>query len=223
MYRHLIKRFFDILISFFAILVLLPFLLIFIIAGAFIMNGNPFFIQNRVGKINKKTGQERIFKLIKFRTMSNVKDKDGNLLSDEIRLNKYGRFLRSTSIDELPELFNIFIGSMSIVGPRPLGPSYLPYYTNKERHRHDVLPGLTGWAQVNGRNSISWDEKFKYDVEYVNNMSFLFDIKIVLLTVKKVFAKEGIGQGEEAPVSMHIVRKDWLNEKGNLKEQYQED
>ncbi len=192
MYRVFFKRFFDLVLSFIAILVLSPIFLILIIVGAIAMKGNPFFTQLRPGKINKKTGEEKIFKLIKFRTMSNKKDKDGNLLPDKDRLNKYGRFLRSTSLDELPELFNIFIGNMSIVGPRPLVVKYLPYYTREERKRHTVRPGLTGLAQVNGRNALNWADRFAYDVEYVKNISLLFDIKIILKTVKKVLCRSDV-------------------------------
>ena len=150
------------------------------------MKGNPFFTQQRPGK------KEKIFKLIKFRSMDNRKDKDGNLLSDEIRLNKYGRFIRKTSLDELPELFNIFIGDMSIIGPRPLLVEYLPWYSETEKHRHDIRPGLTGWAQVNGRNNVCWDERFAMDVEYVSKITFFTDIKILFLTVLKVFKRDGI-------------------------------
>ena len=153
--------------------------------------------------------------------MTNERDASGKLLPDTQRLTKFGRFLRSTSLDELPEIWNILKGDMSIVGPRPLAVSYLPYYTNKEKHRHDVRPGLTGWAQVNGRNSISWDDKFRYDVEYVEKISFAKDVKILFLTVKKVFVREGIGQGEQQPENLWEVRKDWLDDNGNLKSEYQ--
>ncbi len=186
LYRVFFKRFYDMLLSGIAILVLSPILLILIIVGAIKMKGNPFFTQLRPGKGGK------IFKLIKFRTMSNAKDENGKLLPDEKRLNKYGKILRSTSLDELPELFNIFVGHMSIVGPRPLLPSYLPYYTEEERHRHDVRPGLTGYAQVNGRNAISWDEKLAYDVEYVADISLLGDIKIIIQTALKVVKRADI-------------------------------
>lgn len=186
MYAKFFKRLFDFLLSLIALLVLSPVLLILTIIGAIAMKGNPFFTQLRPGKINKKTGKEKIFKLIKFRTMSNAKDKEGNLLPDDKRLNKYGRFLRSTSLDELPELLNILIGDMSIVGPRPLLVRYLPYYTEEERHRHDVRPGLTGWAQVNGRNFITWEETFELDLYYVQNVGLRLDIKIMFLTFKKV-------------------------------------
>lgn len=192
MYRGFFKRFFDFLLSFIAITCLSPVFLILIIVGAVAMKGNPFFTQLRPGKINKKTGEERIFKLIKFRTMSNKKDKDGNLLPDEIRLNKYGKFLRSTSLDELPELFNILFGHMSIVGPRPLLVRYIPRYSAEQRRRHEVRPGLTGLAQISGRNAISWEAKFKLDVEYVENVSFWKDIKIIFGTVGAVFKREGI-------------------------------
>ena len=186
MYRLFLKRFLDIFLSFLAIIVLSPVFLVLIISGAIAMQGNPFFTQKRPGR------NEKIFRLIKFRTMTNKKDKDGKLLPDDKRLTKYGKFLRSTSLDELPELFNIFIGNMSIVGPRPLLVSYLPYYTDEERHRHDVRPGLTGLAQVNGRNNVEWEKRFQLDVEYVRNISFLNDVKIILLTVKKVFKKSDV-------------------------------
>ncbi len=201
MYAKYIKRLLDFLLSLIALTVLSPFLLLFTVIGAIVMKGNPFFVQARPGK------DEKIFKLIKFRTMTCEKDKDGKLLPDKDRLTKYGRMLRATSIDELPELVNILIGNMSIVGPRPLGIKYIPYYTEEERHRHDVLPGLTGLAQVRGRNNLSWEEKFAYDIEYVNNISLIFDIKIIFETAVKVFKREGIGQGEQRPISLHIERE----------------
>ncbi len=220
MYANFFKRFFDFTLSLIAIIVLSPVLLILTIVGAIAMGGNPFFTQERPGKIDKRTGKERIFRMVKFRTMSNARDKDGNLLPDDVRLNAYGRFLRSTSLDELPELFNILIGDMSIVGPRPLAVQYLPYYTAEERHRHDVRPGLTGLAQVNGRNSLSWEEKFAYDIEYVNSISLLMDIKVIFLTVKKVIIREGIGQGKQMPESLHRERANWkLTENGAIKEE----
>ena len=201
MYAHFFKRLFDFFLSLTAILVLSPILLLLALIGAIAMRGNPFFTQLRPGKISKRTGKEKIFKLIKFRTMSNARDKDGNLLPDDVRLNKYGRFLRSTSLDELPELFNILVGHMAIVGPRPLLPEYLPYYTEEERHRHDVRPGLTGWAQVNGRNNIgSWEERFRYDLEYVEKCTLFFDIKILFLTVLKVVKRSDILVGSEIKV-----------------------
>ena len=192
LYKPFFKRFYDILLSSIAILVLSPILLLLIILGAIKMKGNPFFTQLRPGKINKKTGKEKIFKLIKFRTMTCEKDKDGNLLPDEKRLNKYGRILRSTSLDELPELINIFVGHMSIVGPRPLLVKYLPLYNDEQKKRHLVRPGLTGYAQVNGRNAISWEERLSLDVKYVQKISFLGDLKILFKTVLSVFKREGI-------------------------------
>lgn len=200
MYAKYIKRPLDFLLSLAAISVLSPVFLVLIILGAIKMKGNPFFTQLRPGK------DEKIFRLIKFRTMTNERDKEGNLLPDTVRLTKYGRFLRSTSLDELPELFNILIGDMAIVGPRPLAVVYLPYYTDEERHRHDVRPGLSGLAQINGRNAISWESKFKYDVEYINNITFGGDVAIIVKTVLKVFKREGINQGEKRPTSLHIER-----------------
>lgn len=191
MYAKFWKRFLDILLSLAAIVALSPVLLILSVIGAIAMKGNPFFVQPRPGK-KGKDGKEKIFYLLKLRTMSNAKDKDGNLLPDSVRLNAYGKFLRSTSLDELPELINILKGDMSIVGPRPLLVRYLPYYTEQERHRHDVRPGLTGWAQVNGRNFITWEETFELDVQYVNNVSFLMDVKIIFLTIKKVVSRADI-------------------------------
>lgn len=192
MYRKYFKRPFDIFCSFCAIAVLSPILLILTVIGAIAMKGNPFFTQLRPGK------DEKIFKLIKFRTMSMEKDKDGNLLPDEKRLNKYGKFLRSTSLDELPELFNIFIGDMSVIGPRPLLVQYLPLYNEHQKRRHEVRPGLSGLAQVNGRNSLTWEEKFNDDVKYVDNITFFGDVKLILVTVLKVFKREGISQENNA-------------------------
>ncbi len=186
MYRNFIKRVFDFILSLTALIVLAPVFLVLIILGYKNMKGNPFFTQDRPGK------DEKIFKLIKFRSMSQEKDKNGNLLPDEVRLNSYGKKLRSTSLDELPELINILKGDMAIVGPRPLLVQYLPLYNEEQRHRHDVRPGLTGLAQVNGRNLLSWQDKFRYDIEYVNNISLLGDIRIILKTVKNVLTHEGI-------------------------------
>ncbi len=195
LYRQFFKRFYDILLSALALIVLSPILLILIIVGAIVMKGNPFFTQLRPGK------NEKIFKLIKFRTMTNARDKDGNLLPDDKRLTKYGKFLRSTSLDELPELINIFIGTMSIIGPRPLLPEYLPYYTEEEKHRHDVRPGLTGLAQVNGRNNISsWEARFAYDIHYVKECSMWLDIKVVFSTLAKVVKRSDILVGSEIKV-----------------------
>jgi lipopolysaccharide/colanic/teichoic acid biosynthesis glycosyltransferase len=192
MYAKYIKRILDFLLSLSAILILSPVLLILTVVGAVKMKGNPFFTQLRPGK------DEKIFRLIKFRTMTCEKDAAGNLLPDEKRLTKYGKFLRSTSLDELPELFNILAGQMSVVGPRPLLVKYLPLYNAEQRHRHDVRPGLTGWAQVNGRNAISWEDKFRLDVEYVNKISFVMDLKIVFGTVGKIFKREGISSETSA-------------------------
>ena len=190
MYAKFFKRFFDFTLSLIALIVLSPVFLILIIVGAIAMGGNPFFTQLRPGKISKKTGQEKIFRLVKFRTMSNKKDKDGNLLPDEVRLNKYGRILRSTSLDELPELWNILIGDMSIVGPRPQLVRDMVFMTAEQRRRHSIRPGLTGYAQVNGRNNITWEQKFEYDLEYIDRKITLFgDIKIMFQTVGKVFKR----------------------------------
>lgn len=191
MYAKCFKRVFDFILSVVALIVLSPVLLILTIVGAIAMKGNPFFVQPRPGK-KGKDGNERIFHLIKFRTMSNAKDREGNLLPDDLRLNKYGRFLRSTSLDELPELINIVAGQLSIVGPRPLALQYLGYYNENERRRHDVLPGLTGLAQINGRNSVNWSERFAYDLEYVDNISFRMDIKIICKTVLKVLKRSDV-------------------------------
>lgn len=185
-YERFIKRGLDCALSGIALIVLSPVMLILAGLGAWKMKGNPFFTQERPGK------NERIFKLIKFRSMTCEKDQNGNLLPDEQRLTQYGKILRATSLDELPELVNILKGDMSLVGPRPLLVKYLPLYNDEQRHRHDVRPGLTGWAQVNGRNTLTWEKKFQHDVWYVNNIGFALDVKIVLMTVKKVFCREGI-------------------------------
>lgn len=186
MYAKAGKRVMDFGISLAAILLLSPVLLVLTALGAFFMKGNPFFTQARPG------WHEKIFRLIKFRTMTNARGADGELLPDAERLNGYGRFLRATSLDELPELFNILLGQMALVGPRPLLIRYLPAYTAEERHRHDVRPGLTGLAQVNGRNFVGWDRRLAYDVEYVKNITFRGDLRIVLRTIRQVFAREDI-------------------------------
>ena len=188
MYAKFFKRAIDFILSLCALIVLSPLLVILTIVGAICMKGNPFFVQKRPGK------NERIISLLKFRTMTNEKDKDGKLLPDEIRLVSYGKFLRSTSLDELPSLINILIGDLSIIGPRPLLIEYLPWYTETEKHRHDVRPGLTGRAQVNGRNTVNWDRRFELDVEYVNNISFRFDLKIFLMTIQKVLKRSDIAE-----------------------------
>lgn len=187
-----IKRILDIISSLLAIIILSPLLGILTVIGAFEMKGNPFFAQERPGK------DEKIFKLVKFRTMTNAKDKDGNLLPDADRLTKYGEFLRNTSLDELPELFNILKGDMSVIGPRPLLVKYLPRYNQHQHRRHEVKPGLSGWAQVNGRNAISWEDKFNYDVEYVDNYSIVMDIKILFMTILNVLKREGISSETSA-------------------------
>ena len=190
-YRQFFKRFYDVALSLFALIVLSPLLLILTVVGAIAMKGNPFFVQLRPGK-KGKDGQEKIFKLIKFRTMSNAKDKNGNLLPDDKRLNKYGKTIRSLSLDELPELFNILKGDMSIVGPRPLLVRYLERYTPEQRRRHEVRPGFTGLAQIHGRNAISWEERFEWDVRYVEQVSLFVDIKTIFITFLKVIKREGI-------------------------------
>lgn len=186
MYAKFLKRVIDFLLSLCALLVLSPVLLVLTILGAIKMKGNPFFTQLRPGK------DEKIFKLIKFRSMTCEKDAQGNFLPDEVRLTKYGKLLRSTSLDELPELINILIGDMSIVGPRPLLVQYLPRYNAQQRRRHEVRPGLTGLAQISGRNAISWEDRFRLDVQYVDNITFVGDIKIILGTVGKVLKRDGI-------------------------------
>ncbi len=200
MYSKYFKRIFDFVFSLIALILLSPVLLILIVSGAIAMGGNPFFVQPRPGK-KDKNGKEKIFNLIKFRTMSNKKDKNGNFLPDDERLNKYGRFIRSTSLDELPELINILIGDLALVGPRPLLVEYLPYYTEEERHRHDVRPGLTGWAQINGRNNIdSWEQRFKYDLEYIEKCSLYLDIKVLFKTILKVIRRSDILVGNQIKV-----------------------
>lgn len=186
MYAKCFKRILDFMLSLCAVMILSPILLILTVVGTMAMGGNPFFTQERPGK------NEKIFKLIKFRTMNNKKDKNGKLLPDEKRLTSYGRWLRSTSMDELPELFNIIKGDMSIVGPRPLLVQYLPYYKKSERKRHSVRPGLTGLAQVSGRNFLNWDDRLACDVEYVKKISFREDLEIILMTIKTVLKKDGI-------------------------------
>lgn len=192
LYRQFFKRFYDIFLSGLALLVLSPILLILIIVGAINMKGNPFFTQQRPGK------NEKIFKLIKFRTMTNEKDENGNLLPDDVRLTKYGKFLRSTSLDELPELINIFIGNMSIVGPRPQLVRDMVFMTEEQRKRHTVSPGLTGLAQCSGRNNMSWEQKFEYDLKYIKKIGLWSDVGIIFMTVFKVFKRDGITEEGEA-------------------------
>jgi len=200
-YNRIVKRMLDIVCS---LLALVVFGWLYIIIAILVKTklGSPIiYTAERVG-LNGKS-----FKLYKFRSMSNAKDENGKLLSDTERLTKFGRILRAMSLDELPEAINILIGDMSVIGPRPLPPIYLDYYTEEELHRHDIRPGLSGLAQVNGRNAISWDEKFEYDLKYVNSVSFFEDVKIILLTIKKVFVREGIGQGEAHPGSLYEYRE----------------
>ena len=192
MYAKHLKRWINFIISFCALVILSPVLLLLIVLGSVFMRGNPFFVQERPGK------NEKIFKLIKFRTMDSRKDKNGNLLPDEIRLNRYGRFLRSTSLDELPELINILKGDMAIIGPRPLLVRYLDRYNAEQRHRHDVRPGLTGYAQAHGRNSVSWEDKFAMDVWYTKHITFAGDVRIIWDTVMTVLKKEGISSENSA-------------------------
>lgn len=188
MYKKFIKRFLDLILSLMALILLMPLMIIIGILVRINLGSPIIFKQKRPGK------NEKIFTLYKFRTMTDKRDIDGNLLPDEYRLTKFGKFLRSTSLDELPELINIIKGDMAIVGPRPLLVEYLSLYNEEQRHRHDVRPGLTGLAQINGRNSISWEEKFKDDIEYIRKITFLGDCKIALKTIGKVFKKEGISR-----------------------------
>ena len=186
MYANGFKRLLDFLLSAAGVVILSPLILALTGIGAVMMKGNPFFTQARPGR------REKIFRLVKFRTMTNGRGPDGKLLPDAERLNGYGRFLRASSLDELPELFNILAGQMALVGPRPLLVQYLPWYTEEERDRHDVRPGLTGLAQVKGRNRIGWDERLAYDAEYVRNITFTGDLRIVLETFRKVFTREDL-------------------------------
>lgn len=186
MYTKCMKRVLDFCLSFLALIVLAPLFLVLILLGAVFMGGNPFFCQMRPGKDGK------IFRLIKFRTMNRRKDSKGQLLPDRFRMNRYGRLLRASSLDELPELLNILCGDMAIVGPRPLLVEYLPLYNEEQKHRHDVRPGLTGYAQTHGRNAISWEERFDMDVWYTKNVSFQTDVRILLDTVKTVIRREGV-------------------------------
>lgn len=199
MYAKYFKRIIDFFLSLIGLIVLSPVFLVLIVFGAIFMRGNPFFTQERPGK------HEKIFKLIKFRTMDNRKDKDGNLLPDEVRLNNYGKFLRSTSLDEIPELINILVGDMSIVGPRPLLPRDVKYMNKTQHKRHRERPGLTGLAQVNGRNLLNWDEKLKLDVEYIENISWILDVEIIVKTIINVIKKDGVCFEEGAEMDL----KDW--------------
>lgn len=200
-YNRYVKRIIDIICALLAIMVFWWLYLIVAVLVRIKLGSPIIFKQERPGKIDKKTGKETIFNLYKFRTMTDKRDVEGNLLLDDVRLTKFGRILRSTSLDELPEAFNILKGDMSVIGPRPLLVEYLPYYTKEEHHRHDVRPGLSGWAQINGRNAIdSWEQRFQYDLEYVKNVSFAFDIKVVLKTIEKVLKRSDIQVGKQIKV-----------------------
>lgn len=192
MYKHFFKQVLDVTVSLLVFILLLPVFLVVTILLAIANNGKPFFFQPRPGK------NERIFKVIKFKTMNDRKDAQGNLLSDAERLTPVGSFVRKTSLDEIPQLLNVIKGDMSLVGPRPLLVDYLPLYSAEQKRRHLVRPGITGWAQVNGRNAISWDKKFEYDVWYVDHISFLLDLKIMWMTVRKVIKSEGISSATSA-------------------------
>ncbi|MGO3182931.1 MAG: sugar transferase [Aequorivita sp.] len=192
MYRKVFKPIFDFFAAFIGLLVLSPIFVLVTLALAIANNGKPFFFQKRPGK------NERIFRIIKFKSMNDRKDADGNLLPDSERLTNVGNFVRKTSLDEIPQLINVLKGDMSFIGPRPLLPQYLSLYNDFQKQRHFVKPGISGWAQVNGRNTVSWTQKFEYDVWYVKNQSFFLDLKILIMTVEKVFKKEGVTQAGQA-------------------------
>lgn len=194
MYKVFFKRLLDFIIALIAIIVLFPIFLIITACLYFANEGKPFFFQERPG------WKEKVFNIIKFKTMNDKKDSNGDLLPDKDRLTKIGSFVRKTSLDELPQLMNVLKGDMSLIGPRPLRTYYLPLYNEEQKKRHDVRPGITGWAQVNGRNAISWTKKFELDVYYADNISFLLDLRIIFLTIKKVIIKEGISQEGQATV-----------------------
>ena len=212
MYARFFKLFLDFVLSLMALIVLSPVLLVLTVLGAIKMKGNPFFTQLRPGK------DEKIFRLIKFRSMTCEKDKDGNLLPDEQRLTRYGKLLRATSLDELPELINILKGDMSIVGPRPLAVQYLGWYNDEEKRRHSVRPGLTGLAQVHGRNATTWEQRFAYDIAYVDHITLCGDIKILFQTVSIVFRRSGIGvRGVDSPMDFDVYRRQQMEEGGRIK------
>lgn len=213
MYAKYFKRIIDFILSVTAIIILSPLLLILIVVGTIVMRGNPFFTQMRPGK-KDKDGHEEIFRLIKFRTMDNRKDESGIFLPDDVRLNRYGRFLRSTSMDELPELFNILVGNMAVVGPRPQLVRDMFFMTEEQRRRHDVRPGLTGLAQVNGRNNITWEQKFEYDLQYIDGgITFMGDLKIILQTVGRVLKRsDTVREGTVSDMDLG----DWLMLEGKV-------
>ncbi len=220
MYKKAMKRAVDFLLSLIAVLALSPILLILTLVGTIAMRGNPFFAQPRPGK-QRKDGRERIFTLVKFRTMSNKRDADGRLLPDEMRLNRYGKFLRSTSLDELPELFNILVGHMSLVGPRPQLVRDMTFMTVEQRRRHTVRPGLTGLAQVSGRNNITWEQKFEYDLQYIDEgITFGRDVKIIFRTIGKVLKRsDTVREGTVSDMDLG----DWLMQEGKVTEdEYQQ-
>lgn len=192
MYKSFFKRLLDLILAVIVLILLSPIFILVTAVLFFTNQGKPFFLQKRPGL------HGRIFRIIKFKTMNDRRDSMGNFLTDDQRLTVVGLFVRKTSLDELPQLVNVLIGNMSLIGPRPLLPEYLPLYNEIQSQRHDVRPGITGWAQINGRNAIGWDQKFEYDVWYVNNCNFLLDVKILLLTLKKVFIREGIAQEGQA-------------------------
>ncbi|MBQ6174888.1 MAG: sugar transferase [Clostridia bacterium] len=214
-YERFVKRPLDFFLSLLALILLSPLLLVTALLVRVKLGSPVFYKPERPGR------NEKPFRLYKFRSMTDERDEDGRLLPDTERLTRFGRILRALSLDELPELFNILKGDMSIVGPRPLSVKYLPYYTRAEHRRHDVRPGLTGLAQVNGRNAISWDEKFRYDQIYVKKITFAVDAGIVFQTVKKVIARDGIGQGEQHPGNLFDMRRDWLDENGRIRPEYE--
>jgi undecaprenyl phosphate N,N'-diacetylbacillosamine 1-phosphate transferase len=201
MYKKIFKRVLDLIISFLGLLVLLPFIVIITIALAFLNNGKPFFFQKRPGK------NERIFSIVKFKTMNDKKDVQGNLLADTYRLTAVGKIVRKTSLDEIPQLFNVLKGDMSLIGPRPLLPQYLPYYTAIEKKRHTVRPGITGLAQVNGRNLIGWKKKLKMDVQYVETISFVNDVKIILKTIQRVLFHKDVSVDPTNIEFLDVIRK----------------
>lgn len=198
MYKFFFKRVFDLLLSIIGLLILSPIFIIVLVLLMINNSGKPFFFQKRPGK------NEKIFKVIKFKTMNDKKGKNGELLPDENRLTSLGSFIRKTSLDEIPQLINVLIGDMSLIGPRPLLPEYLALYNSEQKKRHNVKPGITGWAQINGRNAISWQKKFEFDLWYVNNISFLTDVKIFFKTFTKVFKSEGINREGEATITRFI-------------------
>ncbi len=214
-YEKYVKRPLDCFLAICALIVLSPIMGITAILVRIKLGSPVLFSQKRPGMINPKTGKERIFRLYKFRTMTNERDANGELLPDDVRLTRFGRMLRSTSLDELPELINIIKGDMAVVGPRPLLLEYLPYYSEREHHRHDIRPGLTGWAQINGRNAInSWEERFNYDLEYVERVSFIMDMEIIFLTAYKVFKRSDIQVGSEIKAGrLDVARSEHTNTK----------